>query len=93
MTALEKMAAALKEALPDYVGDWDDENPDPCVARYVDCGEVDFRVLARAALMAIREPSEGMAEVAEEWWELPIKEAPQGEFFTVLIDHILNGGE
>jgi hypothetical protein len=57
-TMLEKAALAAIEAMPFAVGSYgpsaDGPDATPWIVPYVDCGEVDFTAVIRAALQAIR---------------------------------------
>jgi len=54
MSALERAAMAILAELPKFVGEPYPGKPDFEVS-YIDCGEIDLRDIARAALMAVKE--------------------------------------
>lgn len=87
MTALERAAMALREEMPSFVGE-----PYPHQsefgASYIDCQEVDFVDLARAVLMAVREPDDATVTRA---CDFGYYSAPDLEIhFGRMIDAILN---
>lgn len=99
MTMLEKAARAMVDACDPY-GEksaldpvWHRGNPDDVRSVYID-GPLDFTILARAALLAIREPSEAIlaASPLEDQWGDADTFSSHGVWES-MIDAILNEGE
>jgi hypothetical protein len=59
---VDKVAEAILDALPAFVGEG--ASDDPLMISYIDCEAVDLREIARAAIEAMREPTEQMVEAA-----------------------------